>query len=355
MPSRDNKPRGGLAVSPPADRPARQAAAGDPAPPGPAAAQAGRPGPQGHGQQSSRSGSGSGTGSRRALKNWRVRSRLLLLITIPTLTAVVLGGTRIVTSVQGALTFQRIETLANLSSAVTTLAGKMEDERDQTVIYIAQNKAGRAGTLSKDKNQQDGAAPQLQLVKQQYGFTAPWISQVREQLSGIGDTYPEQVQQDAASIRAILTGLPDLRAAATTTQLPALSVVSRYTSAVNSLLAIDDDITLDTGDPALASTVRALGFVSRIGEEASDQRAFLADAFTQEAFGPGVLTALTSAQAEETDNFTEFTDSATAAQVSLYNNTVSGSLVDLANELRDRRPDPRGPGQVAGQLAGDGR
>ena len=45
-----------------------------------------------------------------------------------------------------------------------------------------------------------------------------------------------------------------------------------------------------------------------------------------------MLTALTSAQAEETDNFTEFTDSATAAQVSLYHKTVSGSLVDLANE-----------------------
>ncbi len=328
MPSRDNKPRGGLAVSPSADRPSRQAGAGDAAPPGPAAAQAGRPGSQAPGQQGSRSAGG----SRRALKNWRVRSRLLLLITIPTLTAVVLGGTRIVTSVQGALTFQRIETLANLSSAVTTLAGKMEDERDQTVTYIAQNKAGRAGSLSKDKTTRDGAAPQLQLVKQQYGFTAPWISQVRDQLSGIGGTYPAQVQQDAQSIRAILTGLPDLRAAATTTQLPALSVVSRYTSAINSLLAIDDDITLDTGDPALASTVRALGFVSRIGEEASEQRAFLADAFTQGGYGPGVLTALTSAQAEETDNFTEFTDSATAAQVSLYNNTVSGSLVDLANE-----------------------
>jgi signal transduction histidine kinase len=328
VPSRDNKPRGGLAVSPPADRPSRQAAAGDVTPSGPAAAQAGRPGSQASGQHGSRSAGG----SRRALKNWRVRSRLLLLITIPTLTAVVLGGTRIVTSVQGALTYQRIETLANLSSAVTTLAGKMEDERDQTVTYIAQGQQGRAGSLSKDKATRDAAAPQLQLVNQQQDFTRPWISQVREQLSGIGDTYPAQVQQDAESIRAILTGLPDLRSAAATTQLPALSVVSRYTSAINSLLAIDDDITLDTGDPALASTVRALGFVSRIGEEASEQRAFLADAFTLQAYGPGVLTALTSAQAEETDNFTEFTDSATAAQVSLYNNTVSGSLVDLANE-----------------------
>ncbi|HEU5417788.1 MAG TPA: nitrate- and nitrite sensing domain-containing protein [Streptosporangiaceae bacterium] len=266
-----------------------------------------------------------------------MRSRLLLLITIPTLTAVVLGGTRIVTSVQEALTFQRIETLANLSSAVTTLAGKMEDERDRTVVYIADNgnattgTAGRAAYLAGGKAKA-AAKPQLQLVQQQWAFTAPWIKQVRDQLSQIGSTYPDQVQQDAGSIRAILDGLPDLRSAATTTQLPALSVVSRYTSTIDSLLAIDDDIALDTGDPALASTVRALGFVSRIGQEASEQRAFLADAFTQERYGPGVLAAATSAQAEENDNFTEFTDSATPAQVSLYNNTVSGSLVDLASQ-----------------------
>ena len=60
-----------------------------------------------------------GIGSRRGLKNWRVRSRLVLLIAIPTLTAVVLGGTRIVSSVQSALAYQRVEQLAKLSTDIT--------------------------------------------------------------------------------------------------------------------------------------------------------------------------------------------------------------------------------------------
>src|SRR5262249_62058987 len=75
--------------------------------------------------------------SRRALKNWRVRSRLLLLITIPTLTAVALGAIRIASSVQSALAYQRVLQLANLSSDITVLAQRLEDERDQTVYYIA--------------------------------------------------------------------------------------------------------------------------------------------------------------------------------------------------------------------------
>jgi signal transduction histidine kinase len=319
VPSRDNKARGGLAVDP---APAREARETSPAAAEPAAPQqqqqAARPAPQ--------AARTPGT-SRRALKNWRVRSRLLLLITIPTLTAVVLGGTRIVTSVQSALTFQRIETLANLSSAVTTLAGKMEDERDQTVIYIADGQTGRAAALEGKKT---AAAPQLQLVQDQYNFTKPWVAEVRSEVANIGSTYPAQVRQDAAAITAVLSNLPDLRSSAVGTNTPALPVVTNYTSDIEELLGIDEDIALDSGDPSLASSVRALTVISRIEEEASEQRAYLAYAFTQGSFGPHVLSSLTSAQAEMTDNISAFKASATAPQVALYGNTVSGSLVDLA-------------------------
>jgi signal transduction histidine kinase len=275
-----------------------------------------------------RGGGAAPAANRMALKNWRVRSRLLLLIAIPTLTAVILGGIRIVSSVQNALSYQRIEQLANLSSAVTGLAARMEDERDWTVLYIADGNSGRAAALAGHKAV---AAPQLQLVTQQYGFTRPWIHDVQTQLQGIGAGFPPQVQQDAAAIRSVLAALPDLRDAAIETQLPALVVVTKYTSAIDSLLAVDDDIALDSGDPVLASNVRALSLISRIEEEASEQRAILAYAFTQQRFAPGVLNAVTTAQAEMNDNISEFDNSSTTQQINLYQSTVAGALVDLAN------------------------
>ncbi len=78
-----------------------------------------------------------------------MRSRLLLLIIIPTLTAVVLGGTYIVTAVQNALAYQRVETLSSLSYDVTSLAAHLEDERDQTMEYIGEGTAaGRAPSVT---------------------------------------------------------------------------------------------------------------------------------------------------------------------------------------------------------------
>ena len=275
--------------------------------------------------------------SRRALKNWRVRSRLLLLITIPTLTAVVLGGTRIVSSVQSALTFQRIEQLAQLSSHVTTLAARLEDERDQTVLYIAQSEQG-------DKT----AAAQLSQVKQQYALAAPWVATVRSGIAGIGSTFPAQVQEDAGKIRSVLAGLPALRSESTTlrtaqkTKLPTGSVtgvIASYAAAIGSLLDIDEDIALGSGDPTLANSVRALGVVSQIEEETSQQRAALGAAETLQTFGPNMLAALVTAQAEMQANIPTFEDAATPQQAALYNRTVSGPQVSAADEIEQHAID----------------
>jgi len=89
-----------------------------------------------------------GRRSRRALKNWRVRSRLLLLIAIPTVTALVLGGIRVTSAIQSALAFQRTEQRAVLASDIAQLAQQLETERDQTIYYIALGNQGRAAALS---------------------------------------------------------------------------------------------------------------------------------------------------------------------------------------------------------------
>src|SRR5216684_3414652 len=49
-----------------------------------------------------------------ALKNLRVRSRLLLLVLLPTLAALILGGFSVVASARSALAYQRVEQFSRL-------------------------------------------------------------------------------------------------------------------------------------------------------------------------------------------------------------------------------------------------
>ena len=304
--------------------------------------------------------------SRRSLKNWRVRSRLLLLIIIPTLTAVVLGGSRIVTSVQNAVGYQRVETLANLSYYITNTAAKIEDERDQTIWYIGLGPQGRAGNphVAGSDSQNN-----LQLVTQLQGLTKPWTASLERQIANIGDSYPSQIQTDAHNISQLITKfLPDLRQAAAgvtpagkivKTKLPALVVMQQYTNIISQLLAIDDDIALNSGDQQLATDVRALGLVSRIAEETSEQRALLDYAYQQGFFGPGIKAALSQAISEENSSVSQFDVAATPQQVTLFKTKVEGGLEDFASSYEDQAISsgiplilsPNTPGQVNGAFS----
>src|SRR5262245_19876680 len=84
-------------------------------------------------------GPAGGRAHRRLLRNWRGRSRLVLLIAIPTATAVALGASSIVSSWKTAVDYQRVAQLASLSADVTRLAYDLEYERDNTVWYVAMN------------------------------------------------------------------------------------------------------------------------------------------------------------------------------------------------------------------------
>jgi signal transduction histidine kinase len=262
--------------------------------------------------------------SRRALKNWRVRSRLLLLITIPTLTAVALGGIRIASSVQSALAYQRVLQLTTLSSDITVLAQRLEDERDQTVYYIALGATGGRSASATNK------AVALGVVRGYQHQTAEAVAQVRSQLEEVGGSFPAQTQQEATAALSELTALADLRFAATNTDLPALDVSRKYTGLIDDLLVLEDATGQGASDATLAQSVRVLGLVSHMKEDASEQRAILTAALVQHTLTNEALGDLTNAQSDQAANLGEFNLTATAAQRQLWNSTGTGPIAYLA-------------------------
>lgn len=119
---------------------------------------------------------------RRALKNWSVRSRLLLLVIIPVAAAVALGAIRIASSVQSGLAYQRIHQLADLSQKTTGLAQALQTERQDTVKFIVLGgSGGRAAALSSSRSAKATAAPELQVLRRDYTTSDNWASQVKQQ------------------------------------------------------------------------------------------------------------------------------------------------------------------------------
>ena len=85
-------------------------------------------------------------GSPFSISNWRVRWRLIAIITVPTVTALILGVIQIVGSVNNYSSFKRVQDLANLNSLVVNAAGLLADERDATAGYVAAG--GQSGSAA---------------------------------------------------------------------------------------------------------------------------------------------------------------------------------------------------------------
>ena len=161
----------------------------------------------------------------------RVRSRLLLIVAVPTIAAVTLGGFRIASSVRSEQLDQRVQQLAILGQEDTTLVQALEDERDHTVYYIALGTdGGRASVLSASSRAR--AAMTSSQLGVQYAATDQALSEVRGLAQQIGGSYPKQARQQATVVLAALDSLPGLRADAAETSMPVLTVITRYAQIV---------------------------------------------------------------------------------------------------------------------------
>jgi signal transduction histidine kinase len=279
----------------------------------------------------------------RLLRNWRVRSRLVLLIAIPTATAAALGGISIAGSWQSAVAYQRIARLAALSGQVTKLAYGLELERDETVTYIALGPGGRAGVLGgllkiakptpAQANNQQTAQAQLRVVTQATDFNSPLVASVRSGVLALGSGFPASVTEHGLSVLTELDSLASLRSAALHTSLPAIEVINNYRAVISQLLSFDDQITLTSSDQQLGRTEKALGEISRIEQEYSVQRAIVMYALTANRFAPGLLGALNASLAELQADYTVFQNFATLDEQSLYTNKLNAaSLIDRVRQ-----------------------
>jgi signal transduction histidine kinase len=255
-----------------------------------------------------------------ALSNWRVPWRLVALIVIPTVAGIVFAGLRVDVAAGDAATFGRVQQLAGLGQRVTALAQAMEEERATTASFIAMGRP--AGGLAG--------------LQRQYASTDALARQVTAGVSGIGPAFPAPTRAAAVAVAARITDLPDLRGFASAGQAQASIVVTDYSLALADLFTFDDDIAQEGGNTALIASVRALGSLSRLKDQASQQQAILATAFIAGQFAPGDLSALTTAQAQEAADLAAFQTSATFGGMQSFSNTVAGPQVDEAQSLESR-------------------
>ncbi|SFI41677.1 Signal transduction histidine kinase [Streptosporangium canum] len=264
-------------------------------------------------------------GSKLALKNWRVRTRLIALIVIPTAAAIVLGGLRVTTSISTAAEYERVRTSAELVAELSDLAHNLETERDLSARLVAQ---GRGNT---------GKAR----LQEQYRAVDQVAKRARDRIdliigSNAAEGFGERGKTELAQMRSRIDELDSVRKTAVGTQLPAQPTIAMYSRTIADLLALHDEIIQGVADQELAGSATAFGALSRAKEQASRERANLAVALADRTFTSEGLNAMLAARAQRDSELATFRSDASVAQRQLYDDTVSSQKKDRAESMRAR-------------------
>ncbi|MDX8051204.1 nitrate- and nitrite sensing domain-containing protein [Lentzea sp. BCCO 10_0798] len=267
-------------------------------------------------------GAGPGSGSTRSagwrLRNWRLRTKLLAVLLIPTVCALALGGLRVRGDLQAATEFNNLANQIRLETAVADLVQQLQRERDLSVSYVASNKKLDRVVLER----------QLRRVND---TSEAFSNRIAELSSDLNSAAVERFQVAAKQ----LDRLNSLRNSVRDTQYPAEAVQRTYSESIETLIGLGEQTISEINDPELVRLHLTTNAIARIKEQESLKRAILLDVFQRKAFTPSQLRSLQAADAELEAARNDFRKSATPEQAKIYDDTVTGLIVDNANDMQE--------------------
>ncbi|WP_193208580.1 nitrate- and nitrite sensing domain-containing protein, partial [Microbispora sitophila] len=247
-----------------------------------------------------------------------MRSRLVVLILIPTLATLLLGGLRVVMSIDTASEYQQTSVLARLVDKVAGLTHELQSERDQAAWNATIGRPAKA----------------IAAVEAQTLLTDKAATAVRDLANEVRTKVSSRASDEIDHILAKLDGVEVLRSQAMRGHLQPGAVIDQYTLVIDTLLALQDELAKSTQDDRLAASSVTLAALARAKENASMQRGLLTTVLPVTRFEQAQLQNFLGAVSAEESELRAFRKSATADERADYDNTVTGGKVDQAEFIR---------------------
>ena len=255
-----------------------------------------------------------GSVSRWRLRDWSVRSRLLVVLLVSTVAVVVLGGLRVATEASEAGALGQTAGQLELSAEVGGLIEGVQAERTGAARFIV---GGRSEVAA-------------------FTTTGAGTSSTAQRVVGMaedGRSLGTGVEGAYEAARQRIDNLPGLRTIILTTEFPEAAATTAYTGVVESLLDLDREIARSSGDAGLTREATTVGTVAEIKEQIALQHATLLAASTRGSMQPAQADVMRSTQAELGAATTQLQGNADPSQVQQFNDTVSGPQVDQRSRL----------------------
>ncbi|WP_344271135.1 sensor histidine kinase, partial [Streptomyces hebeiensis] len=202
-------------------------------------------------------------GSRIALRNWRISTRLVALLTLPVVAATTLGGLRINQSLDDIQQLEHMQLLTKLTKEATDLSIALQAERDESAGPLRNGADADDFKVGDRRTKTDRAKLAFLDATRQIGNTD-------------NDQALESIRANANQIATQVNKINEIRRDAYTNAEANSLTVDAYSQLIESLLSLSQDMAQATSNPDMIKRTRALAAFSSAKEYASIQRAIIA-------------------------------------------------------------------------------
>ncbi|MBX9395575.1 nitrate- and nitrite sensing domain-containing protein [Streptomyces sp. TRM72054] len=206
-----------------------------------------------------------GPGPRIALRNWRISTRLVALLTLPVVAATSLGALRISQSMDDIEQLDNMKLLTEMTKQATELAAALQEERDQSAGPLAHGSTTSAVTVKGFQDKTDRALENF-------------LNSSEEVDTASKDGNLQGVRDSVVGLARDLNSLNEIRNNAYEAEGNSTQTVEAYHRLIEHLLDLSQDMAEATSNPEMIQRTRALSAFSSAKEYASVQRAVLAAA-----------------------------------------------------------------------------
>lgn len=260
--------------------------------------------------------------SRWRARDWRVRTKLAAVLTVPLVGFLVVAGVQIVASVRTASDLDSFAGQVALGREVTALVHEVQRERDRTAGLLAS--LGTSVTATVPPRDMASLAPEWTAVDR----AAERLRVAAQPLLG-----NEALAQAYGQAQVQLGEMRQVRAGARQGWLRTQATFDMYTRTIAALQALLPAPVEVGGDAALGQVVRGLTNLARAKELTAQIRGQLYVICHTGGFEPGAFERIADARAERQAAIDRFRDDANREQLAQFDDIVTGQAVRNASRL----------------------
>ncbi len=256
-------------------------------------------------------------GSPFRMRNWRLRTKVIAVIVVPTLTALILGGVRAKVDLDRAAEFNQTVSQVDLARNVTSVVHELQKERTLAVARVA---------AGKDTGSRTELDTQINLVDQAIRSAQTAAASLDTDDEAAKNRYNVGLQR--------LSALTSIRRTVEQTEYPDSALFAAYSAVLDAVVRLGREINTSVTDKTLLRESSVIQSLSEAKENVGKENSILQIAAARDDFPADLLQRIRDAQSSATTSLTDYRADASTDQLQLLSDTVSGPEVDNREAIK---------------------